>query len=212
LTGTRVISSEHIAWEETMQSFAALAVGSREPLAGDDRELVALARTDDRAFAELYRRYLPRVYRYLLTFAATPEDAADLTQHVFTRALAALPEYESRGLPFVVWLIRIARNSATDAFRRRRSALPWDHLPENLQPVADQNPESAALAAESLNELRLLVGALPPGKQELLALRFAGGLTTREIAQVMGKSEEATRKALARTLHQLKEHYHAGQI
>src|SRR5205809_938268 len=56
--------------------------------------------------------------------------------------------------------------------------------------------------------LRALLGALGPDTRELLALRFAAGLTFVEIAAVVGKSEAATKKRLARTLQSLKEHYH----
>jgi hypothetical protein len=79
-----------------------------------EAELVELARTNLEAFAELYRRYVDRVYRYLCTHVESDDDAADLTQQVFLRALQAMPAYRDEGKPFRVWLFRIARNAATD--------------------------------------------------------------------------------------------------
>ncbi len=172
--------------------------------AGEER-LVELARSDAGAFARLYEMYVDAVFRYLRTHTENDEDAADLTQHVFLRALEALPRYEARGLPFRAWLFRIARNAATDTFRRQRRTLPWDHVPESLHPLSSSDPESISLHRESLNRLRVLVGQLPLEKQELLALRFAGGLSSAEIALILGRTTASVQKELVRTMHHLKE-------
>lgn len=183
----------------------------REPSGNSsDQELIALAQTDAEAFAALYQRYLPSVYRYLLGFTGSREDAADLTQQVFARAFEHISRYEDRGLPFTAWLLRIARNAATDAGRRRRPVLAWEHLPTRTLPAAGTSVEDTALRREELQQLLLLVRRLPTEKQDLLALRFGGRLTCAEIAQIVGKSEAAVRKQIGRTLHQLKEEYHAG--
>src|SRR5579875_2591933 len=99
--------------------------------AGADEALVRRAQADAVAFAPLYERYLPRVYRYLYARTHDPDDAADLTQTVFVRALAGLPAYRPRGLPFAAWLFRIARNVATDA-HRRRDRRPTESLPAEV--------------------------------------------------------------------------------
>ncbi|HEX6510518.1 MAG TPA: RNA polymerase sigma factor, partial [Chloroflexota bacterium] len=104
--------------------------------AGDERRLVERARTDGDAFGQLYAIHVDRVFRYLRTYTESEDDAADLTQNVFLRVLEALPRYQERGLPFRAWLFRIARNAATDTFRRRRRTLPWDHIPESLHPFS----------------------------------------------------------------------------
>lgn len=178
----------------------------------DEAWLVDRARTDSATFGELYQRYADRVFCYLRTYTESEEDAADLTQQVFLRALEALPRYQDRGLPFVAWLLRIARNLATDTFRRRRRLLPWDHVPESLHPLSLSDPEAASLQREVLNQVRVLVGQLDPEKQELLALRFAGGLSSREIALVVGRSQVAVQKELVRIMRSLKEQFRDPQV
>lgn len=181
----------------------ALEPGEEAPL--DERALIDRARVDSAAFAQLYRRYVDRVFRYLRTYTENEDDAADLTQHVFLRALEALPAYRNDGAPFGAWLFRIARNAATDAFRRRRRVLPWDHVPPELQPLSPSDPEAASMQREALNQVRILVSRLDPEKQELLALRFAGGLSSREIAVLVGRSPAAVQKELVRIMSALKE-------
>lgn len=177
--------------------------GENFPL--DERALIDRARVDSAAFAQLYRRYVDRVFRYLRTYTENEDDAADLTQHVFMRALEALPGYRNDGSPFGGWLFKIARNAATDAFRRRRRVLPWDHIPPELHPLSASDPEAASLQREALNQVRVLVSQLAPEKQELLALRFAGGLSSREIASLVGRSPAAVQKELVRIMWGLKE-------
>jgi RNA polymerase sigma-70 factor (ECF subfamily) len=184
----------------------------RDPNELDERRLIEAARTDVAAFAGLYDLYVDAVFGYLRTYSESDEDAVDLTQHVFVRALEALPRYRDHGVPFRAWLFRIARNAATDTYRRRKRTLPWDHVPESLHPFSLSDPESIALHREALNGLRVLVGQLPPEKQELLALRFAGEMTSGEIALVLGRNPAAVQKELVRVMHLLKEHLHDAAI
>jgi RNA polymerase sigma factor (sigma-70 family) len=123
------------------------------------------------------------------------------------RSSCALPRYRERGTPFVAWLFRIARNTLTDHYRRRRSTVAWDLVPEILQPTASWNLEEDAIQREAADALRVLVRALDADTRELLALRFGARLTVGEIAAVLGKGEAATRKRLARTLHILADQF-----
>ena len=174
---------------------------------GDELDLVRAAQADPRAFGTLYLRYVDRVYAYLRARVQSAEDASDLTQQVFLQALEALPAYRARGIPFAAWLFRIARNILSNSHRRRRVWVPWDRVPEtsHWSRRDAQNPEEQAVRQDDLARLQDRLAALDPGKRELLELRFAGGLTAREIAAVVGKSEAAVKKQLVRTLHSLKE-------
>jgi RNA polymerase sigma-70 factor (ECF subfamily) len=173
----------------------------------DEALLVRAAQADAAAFAPLYHHYYPRIYRYLRARAGSDDDAADLTQAVFLRALAALPGYRERGFPFAAWLFRIARNIATDAQRKRRPTVDLDLLPEELHATDANPPEQAALDAERLDRLRAILATLDADKRELLALRFAGGLTSAEIAAVLGKREGAVKRQLSRIIQGLREQY-----
>jgi RNA polymerase sigma-70 factor (ECF subfamily) len=107
----------------------------------------------------------------------------------------------------VAWLLRIARNTSIDAHRRRRSTMTWDFVPETFR-TGGSDLEAEVVRREEQSRLGMLFTALPADKKELLVLRFAAGLTVREIAAVIGKSEAATKKQLSRTLQTLKEQYH----
>jgi RNA polymerase sigma-70 factor, ECF subfamily len=173
----------------------------------EEHQLIERAKHDENAFAVLYLRHVDQVYRYLRTHTENEEDASDLTQQVFLSALAALPRYQSRDLPFAAWLTRIARNAAIDTYRSRRRVMPWDHIAEQILPCEAISPEEAAIKRERINHIRLLVAQLDTDKQELLALRFAADLSSREIGELVGRSEAAIQKQLVRTMHWLREKY-----
>lgn len=175
---------------------------------GDDATLVAAAQADPLAFGALYHRYVARIYRYVRAHMHGDEDAADLTQQIFLQALDALPAYRPRGVPFSTWLFRIARHAIIDAHRRKHATIAWDALPEALHPVGAQDPEMAVLREERLLRLSALLARLDVEKRELLVLRFGAGLSSPEIAAVVGKSHAAVKKQLTRTLQTLREQYH----
>lgn len=176
----------------------------------EERALIAAAQADPLVFEALYRRYREPIHRYLLAHLSSSEDAADLTQHVFLKALENLPKYRDRGLPFSAWLFRIARNAAIDRTRSRQSAVTWDRVQEAEQPIEPTTPESEALRNDAMRRFDALVSPLDDDKRDLLSLRFVAGLTTPEIARALGKSDAAVRVLLSRTLKILKEH-HRGQ-
>lgn len=186
------------------------SVGDEEVGAADDNSLVRAAQDDPTVFAMLYHRYLDRIYAYVRARTVTDEDAADLTQHVFLRALDALPRYRgARGDSFAAWLFRIARNAVTDAYRRRRTTVTWDLVPEALQPATEYDLDDHILRREARQRYRAIFEALDPGARELLVLRFVARLPIADIATVIGKSEAATQKKLFRLIQTLKEQYHA---
>lgn len=172
---------------------------------------IEAARADPRAFAALYQRQLPPIYRYLLARTASPEEAADLSQQVFLKALEALPRYRVGSIPLSAWLFRIAHNLSIDLARRQRRhpAISWEHLPELLHPADPDRPEEAALRSDAGQRLLGLLDQLDDEKCELILLRFVSGLKPSEIGRITGKSDAAVRKQLQRTLALLRERYDA---
>jgi RNA polymerase sigma-70 factor (ECF subfamily) len=193
-----------------MKSISLSAAADGASIASDEQALVRAAQANPSAFAALYQLYVTRVYRYVRAHTASDDDAADLTQQVFLRALDALSAYRERGVPFGAWLFQIAHHAVVDAHRRQRPTLTWDTLPESLQPEGGPNPEGDVLHQEALARLRQLLATLDPTTRELLALRFAAQLSAPEIATVVGKSPAAVKKQLTRILQTLKERYHGA--
>jgi RNA polymerase sigma-70 factor (ECF subfamily) len=169
-----------------------------------DDALALAARTDPEAFGQLYRRHRLSVYRYLRSRTASDDDAIELTAITFERALTAMPRYRSRGGGVVAWLLRIARNAAIDA-GRRTSHVPLDA--DIVDRRGGVSPEAVAVANEERRFLAHALADLPGPQREAVVLRYAAGLTARQIGEVLGKSESATQKLLSRALATIREHH-----
>jgi RNA polymerase sigma-70 factor, ECF subfamily len=166
-----------------------------------DARLVALAKSDPRAFAPLYARYFDPVYRYCYRRLGHPEAAADATSHVFAKALAALPGYREDAPSFRSWLFTIAHNVITDDLRARRPVAPIDAAA--YVAATGPSPEEAVLTDETGCTVQRLLAQLPPDQRQILELRLAG-LTGPEIAAALGRSLGAVKIAQVRAFARLR--------
>jgi len=167
----------------------------------DDAVLIERARSDPEAFGDLYERYVTRIYSYVYHRTGNAAEAEDLTERVFLQALTHLPNYQYRGLPFSVWLFRIAHNLVANWYRDRGRARTV-----SLDGVAAAAEENDSLErVENAALVRKVVARLSQDRQQLLLLKFGQELSHAEIGQIMGRTEGAVKALLHRTLKALKE-------
>jgi RNA polymerase sigma factor (sigma-70 family) len=141
------------------------------------------------------RPLIERVYAYAAYRLGAGPDADDVTSETFERALRYRSSFDaSRGDP-ATWLIGIARRCIADA--ALRGELPTDDLPER----ATAGHEDASLRRL---ELRAAVARLNERERELVALRYGGDFTTRQIAELLGLRTNTVEVALHRTLARLR--------
>jgi RNA polymerase sigma-70 factor (ECF subfamily) len=178
----------------------ALAISRARPPERDDAELARAAAEDRAAFAAIYERHRTPVYRYLRARTATDADAQDLTATTFERAMGAIHRFRPVGGGMIAWLIRIARNAHSDTLRQER---------RRGTGVAGDAAEPAIDPADDAVVVRSLIDGLPVAQRDVIQLRFAAGLTAREIGGVLGISEAAAQKQVERGLHAPKEAYGA---
>jgi RNA polymerase sigma-70 factor (ECF subfamily) len=166
------------------------------------------AKADPARFAPLYERYYARVYDYCLRRVRSREEAEDLASVVFTLALAGGRDF--RGRSVAAWIFRITHHAVANHLRDRRAHASLDRPPVDLA-AEGAAPEEATIehmvAAEERGRVARLIAALPEDERALLALKVAGGLTAREIGEVLGKREGAVRVALHRVIQHLRERY-----
>jgi RNA polymerase sigma-70 factor (ECF subfamily) len=173
-----------------------------------DENLVQQARCNPEAYAELYRRYAVRVYRYQLSRTGDEQDAQDLTAQTFLTALESLSSYQGQGT-FAGWLFGIASHKVADHFRRRKAHLPLesaDHLP-----APGPWPEMVTTHHSEMDRVTRAIQAIIPERAEALILRIFGGLSAAEAGRVMGKSEGAVKMLAHRGLRDLQEQLRANQ-
>ncbi len=178
---------------------------SPESSAAGDPDLadVRAAQADPAAFAVLYRRYLDRVYGNAFYQLGDHHDAEDATARTFTAALRALPAFRDEGASFRAWLFRIAHHTISNA-RRSRARRRTEPLPATFDhPAANADPAGIVGRAEELRSVLRAVSQLPDDRRQVVLLRFVDGLSSKEIGQVMDRSEGAARVLLHRALRDL---------
>src|SRR5215471_20106784 len=104
--------------------------------ASDDALIARAAAGDREAFADLYRRRRPDVYRFALLMSGSNAVADDVTQDVFMEVIHHAGRYQSGRSGVMPWLFGIARNHVLRSRNRQRFAVPMD----------EADPASPALA------------------------------------------------------------------
>lgn len=167
-----------------------------------DMELAGRASSDPQAFTELYHRYLNGVYRYHLARTGHIQEAEDLTAQTFLTALESMRSFRGQG-SFKAWLFGIASHKLADHFRHRREELSLEQAEElhSSLPL----PEDAAHTRLEMARVARVLKLISPERAEALVLCLFGGLSLREAAHVVGKSEAAVKMLVHRGLCDLQE-------
>ena len=166
----------------------------------DDRELVAKARTDRSAFGQLYELHYDAVAGYVYRRTGRRDATEDLVSQTFLLALKHLARYRDHGLPFRYWLWRIATNEVNNWSRRQRKS--FQRL-EQHHDTTDDRAEGVRDAVE-LDQMRKILGNLPPKFQAVLALYYLEDLGVAEIAMVLGCRAGTVKSRLARAREALR--------
>lgn len=143
---------------------------------------------DEEAWTLIYEGYIDRVYSYVVVRVGSRPDAEDITSRVFLKAFQSIGAFKWTGAPFSAWLFRIAHNEVVDYFRREK---PKARLEEDIPTPPGLDPEVLAEQSLSWEMVRQALEWLTPAQRQVIELRFAGGLSTAEVAKVMKKREGA---------------------
>lgn len=179
------------------------------PKGVDERLLVEMAQSDPAKFDVLYELYFERIYHFLASRVRDRAAAEDLTSEVFHKALANLPGYEWRGVPFAAWLFRIAANALADQYKRTSR----EQANSDDSPSPDALPDPCSPEMEALEyhaRLFRLVDHLPAAQRRIVRERFVEQRTIREIAERLKKTEGAIKQLQFRALQTLRKQLGAG--
>lgn len=169
-----------------------------------DSELVERAKQDIDYFSELFDRYFTRVYQFHYFRIRQKEDAEDLTSETFMKIFKKLDTYHEKGIPFSVWVFTVARNTLIDFVRKNKM---------KTQPIEESAPEKAlmkdfdiaAIERSVLSEkLWEAIKVLPEKQQQIWALKLASDLPHKEIATILGTTENNVNVAVSRSMKTLK--------
>ncbi len=152
-------------------------------------------------FELLMRRYNERVYRAARSIVRDEQEAEDVMQQAYVNAFTHLRQFNGTAR-FSTWLTRIAINESLARVRRRGRYETFDDELSNVEPFMSrnvpENPERQAFAGELRGLLEWAIDTLPDGMREVFVLREVEGLSTSEVAESLGVSDDVVKTRLSR--------------
>ena len=149
-------------------------------------------RNKEAKLAGLYEEYYDKIARYAYIHIGNRTEAEDLAGEVFLKALESLESYQERGVPMQAWLFRIAHNLVVDHLRKmtKRKTVPLD----TVEVEADTDPVAVAETNIEFERVTRAMDQITQEQREVLGLRFLSGLTSKEAANILNKSDGAIRE------------------
>jgi RNA polymerase sigma-70 factor (ECF subfamily) len=188
-----------VRWESRLVTLVAA-----DPVS-EAREALAAVFSSERTFDAWYERALPRVYGYVFSRCGHDADVAEeITQLAFVAAVRARSTFDGRSDP-VTWVCGIARHKLADHFRRLDS-----EERARLRLVEGMEEPQAPDGSNATDERRAIAEALaslPAMYRAVLMFTVLDGLTVRQAAELLGRSESATESLLHRARTSFKRAY-----
>lgn len=175
--------------------------------------LEALRAGDPQEFARLVEAFSGMIYRLAIKMLENPQDAEDVLQDTFVKAMAHIHQFDGRSR-LSTWLYRIAANEALMLLRKRKRVEisiedPIEGQDEVQEPLQILDwcclPEEEMMSSEARLYLDQAINELSPGLRVVFLLREIEGLSTQETGQVLGLSEMAVKTRLSRARLRLRE-------
>lgn len=156
---------------------------------------------DADAFGILYDRYAERIYRFVYYKTFNSAVAEDITSEVFFKALRNIQSFDSTKAPFAAWLYRIARNTVIDHYRTLKETDPIDDV---FDLGEDARTEEELDARSALGAVRQYLETLSAKQREIITLRLWEERSYKEIAEIVGGSEDSVKMAFSRAIRDLR--------
>jgi RNA polymerase sigma factor (sigma-70 family) len=158
-------------------------------------------------FGRLYDEHVWNVYGFFGYRVGSRQEAEDLTQLTFEKALRSFRKFDERRASFATWVMTIARNALVDHYRSDRTSTQ-EPIGDAESLLSEHHEEEPTLGIEP--ELETALAKLNDREREVIALRFGGDMTGLEIAEMTGLSVANVQQILSRSLRKLRDDLESG--
>jgi RNA polymerase sigma-70 factor (ECF subfamily) len=180
-----------------------------------DRKLVKqILAGDERAFNHFVDVYFPRLYRYARHRLMNESDVDDVVQVVLSQAARRLETYRGEAT-LLTWLVQICRHeiskNLTKAKQQADLMVPFLNddvlrsVVESIETESSSNPEQLHRRQELITLIQFTLDQLPERYANVLELKYIEGYNSKEIAEKIASSDEATQSLLARARRAFRE-------
>lgn len=181
---------------------------------GEDNLIRGLKEGHEESLRQCWKQHYEAVHRHVLTAQVrngSEVDADEIVQEGFFRAFRDIGGFQGK-CRLRTWLIRLAQNAAIDHYRRKDYKYPQPlslndtpAVHEVVAPLnaADQNPLRTLLVAETRDRIRRVLARLSENHRAVATMRLVDGLSVKETAEIMGRSEAAIKMLQLRAVQRI---------
>lgn len=167
-----------------------------------DEELIRyyLEEKDNRYFKPLYYKYSGKVYHKCLSILKEESLSRDAVQEIFMKVVLALSKFQVKST-FSTWLYSITYNYCIDQLRKaKNNVLSIEEDTAQISQIHDENSiQEADLLELKVEQLKLILAELGVADRMILLMKYQDDMSIRDIAEILGKSENAVKMMLKRS-------------
>ena len=164
-------------------------------------DLIERAKKNPEHFETLYNAHFKTVFLFVLKRVGDKNDTADITSQVFLKALSNLKRFKHLGAPFSSWLLKIAHNETLYYFRKTAKQRAVMISKDDITNVKEEE----GFDLENLyGKLSMALQELRTEALQLIELRFFEQRPFKEIAVILGITENNAKVKTYRAIDQLR--------
>ncbi|MFD1174360.1 RNA polymerase sigma factor [Oceanobacillus picturae] len=159
----------------------------------------------------IYEKHYLEVYKFLVCFIGSREEAEDLTQDVFIKVLKHHKKFNHQS-KLSTWILSIAKHTAIDYLRRKKFTTLFKQSYFNKLPDNEKQPDLLLSDSENHEIVKKAIRSLKPQYRSVVILRGVNELSIKESAEILGCSQSKVKvdfhralKILRKNLNTLKE-------
>ena len=181
-----------------------------------DEEIILLYKNgEEKMFRELINRYNAPLYNFI-AYLTNRNEAPDIVQEIFIKVWKNINRFDAEKASFKTWIWTIAKNTATD-FRRKKKSLLFSDLENSARqglaednsfeeniPAEDLLPDEALQKIENSEFLNKILEKLRPDYREILILHYQAEMTFEEIGKILAKPQNTIKSSHRRAIMELR--------
>ena len=158
---------------------------------------------------ELYKEKSKIIYRYLLKIGCSHENAEDIVQMTFIKAIEYMVALDSKNLS--AWLFKVAINQYYDLCRKdnKRPTITLDEEIVDIIFVEEDKSVKTVLAKEKATDIQMIIGEMSPTYKNLLLLKYDMELSYEQIGDITGMGQDKIKTYLYRARNEFKKKWEA---
>jgi RNA polymerase sigma-70 factor, ECF subfamily len=160
------------------------------------------------AFAPLYDSYFKAILQFVYQRLETKEQAIDITQNTFVKALQNISRFQYKGVPFSAWLYRIALNEVNDFYRKTaiNRVVNLDEYAAHRLVEEEGDSQDDDVVQQRKSMLQAAIRQITPEEFIFIEMRFFDQLSFAEIGDIMGITENNAKVKTYRILEKMKKY------